>query len=124
MTLFCFDVDGTIDSDPQIFQTLASALQKAGCQVAVLTGIHDGGTAVTPEMVQAKKDYLKQIGFSAYDQLAVFPDGSDLPHLKADWLQKHGADAFVDNNRANLEAAQDICLCILPWQTRMGNKKD
>lgn len=119
--LIALDVDGTIDSDPQVFQTLCAALRSAGCQVAVLTGLK-GAKQITPADVQAKQEYLQQLGFSAFDQLAVFPDNANLPQAKAQWCKDHGADVLVDNNRANAQAAQDVCLVLLPWATRMGKK--
>lgn len=121
--LFCVDIDGSVDSDPQVFQTFCAALRAAGCQVAVLTGCH-GSPTITPEDVQAKKDYLQQIGFSAYDDLAVFPDNKNLPQAKADWCKQHGAAALIDNDRGNAQAAQDVCLVLVPWATRVGKAKD
>lgn len=120
--LIALDVDGTIDSDPQVFQTLCAALRSAGCQVAVLTGLH-GTKQITPADVQGKQEYLRQLGFSAFDQLAVFPDNKGLPQAKAQWCKDHGADVLIDNNRANAEAAQGVCLVLLPWGTRMGKAK-
>ena len=121
--LIALDVDGTIDPDPQVFQTLCAALRAAGIEVAVLTGLH-GIKQVQPADVQAKQQYLADLGFSAFDHLAVFPDNGDLPHLKAQWCRDHGAAVLIDNNRANCEAAQADTLCLLPWGTRMGRAKD
>lgn len=121
--LIACDVDGTIDSDPQVFQTLCSALRSAGCQVAVLTGFHTDAP-ISPQDVQAKQEYLAQIGFSAFDQLAVFPDDKNLPQAKAQWCEDHGADCLIDNDRGNAQAASSFCLVLVPWGTRTGSKSD
>ena len=121
--LIACDIDGTIDSDPQVFQTLCAALRSAGCQVAVLTGCH-GAAQITPADVEAKQEYLQQIGFTAFDQLAVFPDGKDLPQAKAQWCKDHGVAALIDNDRGNAEAAAAVCLVLVPWGTRVGKAKD
>lgn len=117
------DVDGTIDADPGAFQILCAALRDAGCQVAVLTGINSDG-AISQADVATKQAYLAELGFSAYDQLAVFPNNDQLPQAKAQWCRDHGADVLIDNNRANATAAQDVCLVLVPWATRMGKAKD
>jgi hypothetical protein len=106
-----------------VFQTLCSALRQAGCQVAVLTGEKVTGQ-VTPGDVEAKQAYLDQLGFTAFDQLAVFPDGPGLPAAKAQWCKDHGADLLIDNDRANAQAASQVCLVLVPWATRMGSKSD
>ena len=122
--LICADIDGTIDADPPFFQWLLAAARQAGAQVAILTGVK-GVEQVTPDMVQAKRDYLAQLGVTAYDTLVVFPDGGGkLPQLKAQWCEQHGADALFDNDRGNAEAAMQHTLVLVPWGTRVGKKRD
>lgn len=123
MCFLAVDLDGTADSDASFYQALFSAIRKDGGRVAILTG-RKGESTITPEIVALKKKYLAQLGISAYDDLAVFPDTGDLPQEKAQWIEQHGVDAFIDNNKGNLEAAMPHCLCLLPWATRMGSKKD
>ena len=117
--LIACDIDGTIDSDPATFQWLLSAVRQAGGQVAILTGVH-GASTVTQADVQEKADYLDQLGFTAYDQLVVFPGDSDLPQAKADWCRAHGADLLIDNSKSNARAASECCLVLVPWATRMA----
>lgn len=118
--LLAVDIDGTADADPTVFQWLLQAVRGAGGQVAILTGLASPGP-VTPADVQAKQDYLAQLGVTAYDQLVVFPnDGTvGIAQLKADWCAQHDAAVLIDNSKSNCRAAADTCLVLTPWATRV-----
>jgi hypothetical protein len=118
MMLFAFDLDGTLDADPEVFLALMQALRTSGNRVVVATG-YSG--PVTPEVITAKKEYLATLGFAnAYDELVVFADPPT--EAKAAWLKTNRADCLIDNNRANAEVVSANCLVLVPWATRVGNK--
>ena len=117
------DLDGTADSDAPVYQALFSALRAGGWEVVILTG-RKGAETITPEIVGIKTDYLAQLGITAFDHLVVFPDMGGLPQEKAKWIEQHGVDVFIDNDRGNMQAASPYCLTLLPWATRMGSKND
>jgi len=115
------DIDGTVDAAPPVFLSLMQALRSAGHRVVILTGC--SSDQCTPEDVAQKKDYLQSLGLGeAYDQLVVFADPPAQP--KAEWLKSNGADLLIDNDRGNAQAACSQCLVLLPWASRVGNKKD
>ena len=115
--LVCTDLDGSIEADLPTFQHIFAALRAAGDQVAILTGVK-GVSTIGPDQVQAKRDYIAQLGFTAYDQLVVFPDDGQLDELKAQWCEAHGASLLVDNSKANARAASQVTLVLVPWATR------
>jgi len=115
--LVCTDLDGTIEADPATFQHIFAALRATGDQVAILTGVR-GVATIGPAEVQAKRDFIAQLGFTAYDQLAVFPDDGQLDELKAQWCQANGASLLIDNSKANARAASQVTLVLVPWATR------
>jgi hypothetical protein len=115
--IVCTDLDGSIEADPPAFQHIFQALRAAGDQVAILTGVK-GAKSIGPADVQAKQDYIAQLGFTAYDQLVVFPDNGQLDELKANWCQANGAGLLIDNSKSNARAAAACCLVLVPWATR------
>jgi hypothetical protein len=115
------DIDGTVDAAPPVYLSLMQALRAAGHRVAILTGC--SAEQCTSEDVEQKKDYLQALGLGeAYDQLVVFPDPP--AQIKAEWLKVNHAEMLIDNDRANAQAASSTCVVLLPWATRLGNKKD
>ena len=120
--LVATDLDGTLDANPPLFQHVLSALQAAGDEIAVLTGVR--ATTVSPADQQAKRDYLQQLGITAYSRLVIFPDDGNLPRAKADWCRRNRVALLIDNDRANAQAAANDCLVLVPWATRTGKKKD
>lgn len=113
-TLIALDLDGTIDTDPGLYQQIMSALQAAGCTVVVLTGA--AGNTVGPDDLTAKAQCLANLDVTAWDQLVVC--SNPLDEVKADWLKANGAALLVDNNKDNAKAAADVCPVLVPWQTR------
>lgn len=115
------DIDGTIDADPPVMLSLLQALRAAGHQVVILTGSSEP-EQVVPGDVQQKEEYLQSLGFgAAYDQLVVF--AKPAADLKAKWLKDNKADMLIDNSKKNVKAAAGVCLCLVPWQTRIGGNK-
>ncbi len=114
-----FDIDGTVDSDPAVFQSLLMALKAAGHQVIILTGV--SSETVSPSDVESKKQYLNSIGLGkCYNQIVCF---GDPPHqAKAQWIKKNKVDLFVDNSAANAQLAADHCLVLVPWNTLIDGK--
>lgn len=114
--LIGFDIDGTIDSDPQLYLMLMQALRASGNRVVILTG-YSG--PVTLEVLEAKTEYLRNLGVGeAYDELVVFADPPQ--EAKAQWLKDNHADLLIDNAVANAKLAP--CPCLVPWATRVKDK--
>lgn len=109
-----FDIDGTVDADPSVFQSLMMALKSSGNQVIILTGC----SSPTPTAAdkKAKAEYLESLGLGdAYNQLVVF---GDPPHKsKAKWCKKNKVDLLVDNSVQNAKLASKYCLVLVPWNT-------
>ena len=72
-----FDIDGTIDSFPQVMLGLVTALTAAGHHVYIITGIEQD--KVTPTDVRNKKAFLIGLGFGpgTYKELIVLPQPHD-----------------------------------------------
>ena len=115
-----FDVDGTLDVDPEVMQSLMSALRAAGHNVVVLTGSSD--PVPTKGDVDKKAQYLQSLGMAhSYDKLVVF---GDPPHkAKAKWIKKHHVDALVDNSAENAQRASKYCLALVPWNSMIDAKR-
>lgn len=112
--LIAFDLDGTIDSNPGLYQQIMAAFRAAGATVVVLTG--SPGPQVAQADVNQKAAALANLGVTAWDQLVVVGDPTD--QVKAGWLKANGASLLIDNTKDNAKAAADICPVLVPWQTR------
>lgn len=113
--LAAFDIDGTIDAEPSLFQSLMSAIKAAGHQVVVLTGC--GQEKPEPDDILHKSEYLQSLGCAnCYDQLVVLGEPTD--ERKAEWLKANGADVLFDNSKVNAKAAAGICPVLVPWANR------
>lgn len=118
--LVAVDIDGTIDAYPRELQSMMCALQAAGHQVYVLTGM-TSDEAPTLDDVQTKTTYLAAAGVTdCYDKIIVVssPDGN-VSDAKARYLVSVGADMLIDNDKSNAKAvtAQGI-LTLVPWGSR------
>lgn len=111
--LIAVDLDGTIGSNPELYQQMMAAWQAAGIKVVVLTGTVGG---LSQNDVAEKLAVLQQLGVTAWDELVVVGDPPDAP--KAEWLKANGASLLIDNRKDNAKAAADICPVLVPWQTR------
>jgi hypothetical protein len=111
-----FDIDGTIDSFPQVFLGLCTALVSAGHQVWIITGA--SGDKVTQAETNGKESLLIGLGFGkgSYSKLFVLPE----PHAqnKAKLLAKEHVDLMIDNNTKNAKAAKEICPVLILWQSK------
>lgn len=112
--LIAFDLDGTIDTDPDLYQQIMAALQAAGITTVVLTACI--GKQLAQADVDQKAQCLTNLGVTAWDQLVVVADPVDTN--KAKWLKTNGAALLVDNTKDNAKAASDVCPVLVPWQTR------
>lgn len=110
-----FDIDGTVDENPPVYQSLMSALKAAGHQVIILTGC--SAKHPTQQDVNEKTGYLKQIGLGcAYDRIVVF---GDPPHkAKAKWIRDNNVDLLVDNSVKNAQLAAKYTTVLLPWNDK------
>ena len=107
-----FDIDGTVDADPAVFQSLMAALKASGNQVVILTGC--SSPTPTAQDRQKKVQYLNSLGVGKdYDQLVVF---GDPPHKQmAKWCKKNKVDLLIDNSVQNAKLASKYCLVFVPW---------
>lgn len=112
--LIAVDLDGTIDSDPGLYQQMMAAFRAAGMTVVVITGALSD--TLSKADVDEKRQALENLGVTAWDQLVVVSSPPDQP--KADWLKANGAALLIDNRKDNAKAAADICPVLVPWQTR------
>ena len=128
------DLDGTLDSAPDLFLSLLSALKTSGHVITILTGASDKDTTGVnvKEIAAQKKQYLNKLGLSeVYNQLVVLPQAGDiqatksgdmdLHDLKADWLKENHVDLFIDNDKGNAKAAvkAGVRLVLVPWASRV-----
>ena len=114
--LVACDIDGTLDSEPRVMQSLLMALRAAGHKVVIVTGCST--TQVTQADIDDKTGYLQSLGCAnCYDQLVVVADPAD--ENKAAWLKSNKADLLIDNAIANAKAAKDICPVLVLWQSRI-----
>lgn len=115
-----FDLDGTADSDPHVFQSLMSALRAAGHVVVILTGCSMDQPGQGE--LDKKQQYLSELGLAhCWDELVVFPNP---PHkAKAEWIKNNDVAILVDNSIKNAKFASKYCTVLLPWNTRHGDKE-
>jgi hypothetical protein len=120
MANYGFDVDGTIDSFPYIFEQMMGAFVAKGDRVWIITGI--GAPTVTQADIDAKTAYLASMGISSalYSDLIVLPidDSKQGGHAqgKAKVLAENKIDVLFDNNAANIKAAAAIGVVALLLQ--------
>lgn len=61
--IFCFDIDGTISSKPEVFKEIMSSLLRAGHEVFPLTAMQANGWVGTEsQFEQMRIDQLKSFG--------------------------------------------------------------
>lgn len=108
------DIDGTVDANPAVYESLMMALRDAGHRVAVLTGASAG--KVTKDELAEKCQYLTEMGLGcAWDDLVVF---ASPPHkAKAKWVKKHGASLLIDNSTKTAPLASKFTTVLVPWAT-------
>lgn len=130
--MVCVDLDDTIDSFPAEMRAIMTSLTACGHTVWVVTGTENPDPTETD--CKEKQFLLTQLGFTRttpavhgqpgvsgqYDNIVVLPPPH--PENKAQWLKDNGADLLIDNDKANAQAASDICLVLVPWQTRTPQK--
>lgn len=111
-----FDIDGTIDSFPRIFQSTMSAYKAAGHHAWIITGTDAGHLG--EQDLDAKRQYLNGLGIGAdcYDELVVCPDPH--PQNKASIIADNGIELLFDNNVQNAEAARKFCAVLVLWNSK------
>ena len=83
----CFDVDGTITTQPEFFKVLSHAVKKSGGAVHIVTS-----RTRTVETKNATREELKGYGI-AYDHLFIIHDRSEADRIcpvgGLDWYQRY-----------------------------------
>lgn len=92
----CYDMDGTINADPEFYRCEMRGLMDAGHQVHVLTG------NVHAEHQLAQHGLVRGRDFS---HLAVVPE-KHIAAVKAAYMQHVGATHLIDNNKQNIKDAR------------------
>lgn len=112
-----FDIDGTIDSFPQVMLALCSALTAAGHEVYIITGVE--ADTVPASVVKGKKMFLTGLGFGpgTYKQLIVVPQPHD--KNKADEIARLKVELLIDNSVANAKAAKALCAVLILWNSKV-----
>lgn len=118
MACYAFDLDGTLDVNPQTTATLMSDLVHGGNRVLIFTG------ASTPKPGRAdtekKVEYLKSIGIIQgvhYDQMFVI---GDPPHAtKAKLCKKEKVDMLFDNSIQNAKLCSKYSLVAVIWNSKV-----
>lgn len=110
------DLDGTADSFPRVFQSLCSALTAAGHHVIILTG--SSTDTVTPEDVEAKREYLTSLGFGpeSYSSIVVVPKPH--PKNKAAEVATLDIDLLIDNKQGTVKKTALECPSLLLWNSK------
>ena len=121
-----YDIDGTIDLLPNLFQHLIAAQMAAGDHVFIVTGVSD--EAVTSADTEAKTNYLTSLGFppDSYTKLIIVPAGADEAGHAAQKLQvlkDNNIVAIYDNNVENIKAACNVAVGFLVWNTKEKGSK-
>ena len=114
---WAFDIDGVISAFPGQMGSLMSALVAAGFHVWVITGVT--GDTVTPEDVEAKREFLTNLGVGPdlYHELLVLPDPH--PENKARAIEENHIQVLVDNAKGNIKAAAAVgAVGLLLWNNR------
>lgn len=111
-----FDLDGTIDSFPRVFQSLMSALMAAGHHVYVVTGVDS--SEVTGDDKTAKQQYLTSLGIGpeCYTELVVCPKPH--PANKVDQIEELDIDAVFDNKKGTVKKAASHAAAFLLWNSK------
>ena len=123
MTVYAFDIDGTIDADPYLYEQLMGAIVAKGDRVFIITGVPS--FTVAPADVDAKQTYLASMGITPalYSDLIVLPldPGGDTGHSlgKAQALVDNAIECLFDNSKANIKAAAAVgVLTFYVWNSR------
>jgi hypothetical protein len=114
-----FDIDGTLDAFPVVFESLCAALMAAGHHVYIITGVEED--TVTKTDIANKTAYLTGLGFGkgTYTTLIVMPKPHDVN--KAKEVAENDIELLLDNSVANVKACKGLCACLLLWNNK---KKD
>jgi hypothetical protein len=108
MGIWCFDLDGTISSTPDLMATLMKGLREDDHQVHVVSGTHHD--PATREDVVAKQALLDSLGLAQgthYDKLvAVSGPEKMVAQRKVEYMKHIGAAGLVDNAKPNIKAAR------------------
>ena len=105
---WCFDLNGTISSTPELMKSLMKGLRDAGHEVHILSGTHHD--PATDADVREKMDLLNKCGLfhgDDFDKLvAVSGPESNVPARKVDYMRHINAAGLVDNSKQNIKAAR------------------
>lgn len=82
----CFDVDGTITENPELFRLLSHTVKDSGGRVFIITS-----RTYTPETMEATKKELNEFGI-VYDRLYMLHNQAEAdkvcPFNDLDWYQR------------------------------------
>ncbi len=119
------DIDGTIDSFPNLFQHLIAGWSAAADHVYIITGIT--ADTVTDDDHAAKVGYLTGLGIppEMYYQLVVLSHkaGEDVAQAKAEFIRDNHITLLIDNNVENCKAAKQYAAVFCLWNVKEKGDK-
>ena len=105
---WCFDLNGTISSTPELMAALMKGLREAGHEVHVVSGTHHD--PATEADLREKTDLLDKFGLKRgqdYDKLvAISGPETKVAAGKVQYMRHVKAAGLVDNAKANIKAAR------------------
>ena len=120
MAHIAVDLDGTLSAAPVEMQDVLSALKACGHRISVLTGT--SSDPVTQQDFDEKANFLNKLGLGeSYDDMTVISNSGNLAQMKAQICVDEKVDVFIDNSRANADAAVSagVPLVLVPWASRV-----
>jgi hypothetical protein len=114
--IWCFDLHGTLDSDPSRLGAVMRGLRAQGTKVHILTG----EASDTPSQAKLDADValLESLGLGdCWDRIALVaqPDNR-VADLKASYMRHVGASVLVDNLKENVSAARKAGFTAMRFQ--------
>ena len=105
---WCFDLNDTISSTPDLMKCLMKGIRDAGSEVHVVSGTHHN--PATQADLREKYDLLEKLGCEHgvhYDKLiAVSGPEDNVAKAKVDYMRHVNAAGLVDDRKRNIKAAR------------------
>jgi hypothetical protein len=105
---WCFDLNDTISSTPELMMAMMVGLREAGHEVHVVSGTHHNPATLAD--LREKQELLDKLGLEKgthYDKLvAVSGPESAVAERKVQYMRHTAAAGLVDNAKANIKAAK------------------
>lgn len=103
--IFCFDIDGTISANPEVFKTIMKSLVDAGHTVYPLTGMIASGTVMNSRQFESfRENQLKTFGLEKDTHytdvvVCVAEKIEDCGLLKGKFCKENGVAFMVEDTQ-------------------------